>query len=210
MIDTGSVAWVLASTALVLLMTPALGLFYGGMVRKKNFISVLMLVFASLMIVIIQWFLLGYSLVFGTDMLVIGGLEHLGLAGVGYGTELGLRIPDMLFAAFQMTFAGLTLAIIVSGVAERVKFGAFLLFGVLWTTFVYDPIAHWLWGGGWLQQLGALDFAGGTVVHISAGFSALALAIYIGKRSGFGLYNLNLFWCNSHDVFVFREGINSI
>ena len=144
MIDTGSVAWVLASTALVLLMTPALGLFYGGMVRKKNFISVLMLVFSSLMIVIIQWFLIGYSLVFGTDMLVIGGLEHLGFAGVDFGTTLGLQIPDMLFAAFQMTFAGLTLAIIVSGVAERVKFGAFLLFGVLWTTLVYDPIAHWL------------------------------------------------------------------
>ncbi len=191
MIDTGSVAWVLASTALVLLMTPALGLFYGGMVRKKNFISVLMLVFASLMIVILQWFLLGYSLVFGTDMLVIGGLEHLGLNGVEFGTTLGLQIPDLLFAAFQMTFAGLTLAIIVSGVAERVKFGAFLLFGVLWTTFVYDPIAHWLWGGGWLQQLGALDFAGGTVVHISAGFGALALAIYIGKRSGFGSYNFH-------------------
>ena len=191
MIDTGSVAWVLASTALVLLMTPALGLFYGGMVRKKNFISVLMLVFASLMIVILQWFLIGYSLVFGTDYIIIGGLEHIGFAGIGFGTELGLQIPDMLFAAFQMTFAGLTLAIIVSGVAERVKFGAFLFFGLLWTTLVYDPIAHWLWGGGWLQQLGALDFAGGTVVHISAGFSALALAIYIGKRSGFGSYNLS-------------------
>jgi Amt family ammonium transporter len=160
MIDTGSVAWVLASTALVLLMTPALGLFYGGMVRKKNFISVLMLVFASLMIVILQWFLIGYSLVFGTDYIIIGGLEHVGFAGIGFGTELGLQIPDMLFAAFQMTFAGLTLAIIVSGVAERVKFGAFLFFGLLWTTLVYDPIAHWLWGGGWLQQLGALDFAG--------------------------------------------------
>ena len=192
MIDTGSVAWVLASTALVLLMTPALGLFYGGMVRKKNFLSVLMLVFASLMLVIIQWFLLGYSLAFGTTQLgIIGGLEHLGFAGVGFDTLRGLEIPDLLFAAFQMTFAGLTLAIIVSGVAERIRFGAFLVFGVLWTTLVYDPLAHWLWGGGWLAQLGALDYAGGTVVHISAGFGALALAIYIGKRSGFGVHSLN-------------------
>ncbi|HJK68997.1 MAG TPA: ammonium transporter, partial [Methanocorpusculum sp.] len=192
MIDTGSVAWVLASTALVLLMTPALGLFYGGMVRKKNFLSVLMLVFASLMLVIIQWFLLGYSLAFGTTQLgIIGGLEHLGFAGVGFDTLRGLEIPDLLFAAFQMTFAGLTLAIIVSGVAERIRFGAFLVFGILWTTLVYDPLAHWLWGGGWLAQLGALDYAGGTVVHISAGFGALALAIYIGKRSGFGVHSLN-------------------
>ena len=168
MIDTGSVAWVLASTALVLLMTPALGLFYGGMVRKKNFLSVLMLVFASLMLVIIQWFLLGYSLAFGTTQLgIIGGLEHLGFAGVGFDTLRGLEIPDLLFAAFQMTFAGLTLAIIVSGVAERIRFGAFLVFGILWTTLVYDP------------------------VHISAGFGALALAIYIGKRSGFGVHSLN-------------------
>lgn len=191
MIDTGSVAWVLASTALVLLMTPALGLFYGGMVRKKNILSVLMLVFASLMIVILQWFLLGYSLVFGTDHIIIGGFDHIGLAGVEFGNELGLAIPDLLFAAFQMTFAGLTLAIIVSGVAERVKFGAFLLFGVLWTTLVYDPVAHCIWGGGWLEQLGAIDFAGGTVVHITAGFGALALALYIGKRSGFGSYTMN-------------------
>lgn len=171
MIDTGSVAWVLISTALVLLMTPALGLFYGGMVRKKNFLSVLMLV-------ILQWFLVGYSLAFGTTHLgIIGGLEHLGLAGVGFEALRGLEIPDLLFAAFQMTFAGLTLAIIVSGVAERIRFEAFLIFGILWTTFVYDPLAHWLWGGGWLAQLGALDYAGGTVVHISAGFGALALAI---------------------------------
>lgn len=147
MIDTGSVAWVLASTALVLLMTPALGLFYGGMVRKKNFLSVLMLVFASLMLVILQWFLVGYSLAFGTTHLgIIGGLEHLGLAGVGFEALRGLEIPDLLFAAFQMTFAGLTLAIIVSGVAERIRFEAFLIFGILWTTFVYDPLAHWLWG----------------------------------------------------------------
>lgn len=186
MIDTGSVAWVLASTALVLLMTPALDLFYGGMVRKKNFLLVLMLVFASLMLVILQWFLVGYSLAFGTTHLgIIGGLEHLGLAGVGFEALRGLEIPDLLFAAFQMTFAGLTLAIIVSGVAECIQFEAFLIFGILWTIFVYDPLAHWL------AQLGALDSAGGTVVHISAGFGALALAIYTGKRSGFGVHNLN-------------------
>ena len=143
MIDTGSVAWVLASTALVLLMTPAPGLFYGGMVRKRNFLSVLMLVFASLMLVILQWFLVGYSLAFGTTHLgIIGGLEHLGLAGVGFEALRGLEIPDLLFAAFQMTFAGLTLAIIVSGVAERIRFEAFLILGILWTTFVYDPLAH--------------------------------------------------------------------
>ena len=157
MIDTGSVAWVLAPTALVLLMTPALGLFYGGTVRKKNFLSVLMLVFASLMIVIIQWFLIGYSLVFGTSHLyLIGGLEHFGLAGVGFDSSMGLEIPDLLFAAFQMTFAGLPLAIIVSGVAERIRFEAFLIFGIFRTFLGYVAISAWLLGGGLFVQLCAV------------------------------------------------------
>jgi ammonium transporter, Amt family len=187
-LDSGATAWVLAATCLVMLMTPGVGLFYGGLVRKKNVINIIALSFLAYAIVSIQWVLCGYSLAFGTDVSgIIGGLNYVGLAGVGMD---GKVIPDILFAAFQLVFAGLTLAIIISGVAERIKLTAFVVFGLLWTTLVYDVLAHWAWGGGWAAQLGALDFAGGTVVHISAGFGALAIAFVIGKRAGFKKVNM--------------------
>ncbi len=188
MIDSGDTAFILICTALVMLMTPAVGLFYGGMVRGKNFISMIALAFIAFALVSIQWVVLGYSLAFGTDIGgFIGGLDFVALNGIGMD---GDGIPDLLFMVFQLVFAGLTLAILTSGVAERIKLSAFIVFGLLWTTLVYDPLAHWAWGGGWAGALGALDFAGGTVVHISSGFGALALALVIGKRSGFGQYSM--------------------
>ena len=187
--DSGDTAWILAATALVLLMTPGVGLFYGGMVRKKNAISTISLTFLALAIVSVQWVFLGYSLSFGSDIGgIIGGLEFVGLSGIGL-EELD-AIPHLAFVAFQLTFAAITLAILVSGVAERIRLSSFIVFGVLWTTLVYDPLAHWVWGGGWLAKLGALDFAGGTVVHISSGFSALALMFLLGKRAGFGEHSM--------------------
>jgi len=187
-IDSGATAWILVSTALVLLMIPAVGLFYGGMVRKKNIISMMILPFVALAIVTIQWVVCGYTLSFGSDIGgLIGGLDFLGLEGIGMG---GDGIPDLLFVAFQLVFAALALAIATSGVAERIKLSTFIVFGLLWTTLVYDPLAHWAWGGGWAAQLGALDFAGGTVVHISAGFAALALTFVIGSRIGFKEHNI--------------------
>ena len=188
MIDSGSTAYVLMCLALVTLMIPALGIFYGGLVRKKNIISMVFLSFLALAIVSIQWVLFGYSLSFGPDIYgLIGGLDYVGLIGVGLEDTIAEGIPDLLFVAFQMVFAGISLAIITSGLAERVKLTSFVVFGLLWTTLVYDPLAHWAWGGGWAHALGALDFAGGTVVHISAGFGALAVAFVLGKRSGFGV-----------------------
>lgn len=188
--DSGATAWILASTCLVMLMTPGVGLFYGGLVRRKNVISMLALAFLCYALVSVQWVVCGYSLAFGPDISgVIGGLSFIGLSGVGMEATT-LPIPDILFAAFQMVFACLTLAILTSGVAERIKLSAFVVFGLLWTTLVYDPLAHWAWGGGWAASMGALDFAGGTVVHISSGFGALALALVIGKRMGFGESNM--------------------
>jgi Amt family ammonium transporter len=186
MLDSGDTAWILVSTALVMLMTPGVGLFYGGMVRKKNVIAMLSLSFVALALISIQWVLVGYSLSFGSDIAgFIGGFGYLGLRNVGM--DVGdLTVPHLAFMAFQLTFAVVTLAILTSTMAERVKISAFIVFGLLWTTLIYDPLAHWVWGGGWLAELGALDFAGGTVVHISSGFSALALALVIGKRRGFG------------------------
>jgi Amt family ammonium transporter len=173
---------------MVMLMTPGVGLFYGGMVRSKNIISMIAMSFISFALVSIQWVTVGYTLSFGSDISgFIGGLDHLCLAGVGLG---GDGIPDMLFMVFQLVFAGVTLAILTSGVAGRVKLSSFMVLGVLWTTIVYDPLAHWAWGGGWAGELGALDFAGGTVVHISSGFGALALALVIGNRMGFGKYSM--------------------
>ncbi|MEI6841351.1 MAG: ammonium transporter, partial [Methanomicrobiales archaeon] len=169
-IDTGTTAWLLAATALVMLMTPGVGFFYGGLVRKKNFISMIALSFIAFALVSIQWVLIGYSLAFGGDTGgFIGNLSNLGLEGVGM--EAGPyspAIPGLLFMAFQLVFATVTMAIITSGLAERVKLSSFIVFAALWTTLVYDPLAHWVWGGGWAQQMGALDFAGGTVVHISS------------------------------------------
>jgi len=187
-LDSGATAFVLIATAMVMLMTPGVGLFYGGMVRRKNFISAIALAMISFAVVSIQWVLIGYSLAFGPDVGgFIGNLDHVGLRGVGME---GDGIPDLLFMVFQLVFAGLTLAILTSALAERVKISSFIVFGLLWTTLVYDPLAHWAWGGGWAHQLGALDFAGGTVVHISSGFGALAAALVIGKRIGFGTHSM--------------------
>jgi len=189
-LDSGDTAWILISTALVMLMIPGVGLFYGGLVRKKDVVSMIGLSFLALALVSVQWVLVGYSLSFGTDISgVIGGLDFLSLKGVGMDTG-DSTIPGLIFMAFQLVFAGITLAIITSAVAERVKLSSFIVFGLLWTTLVYDPLAHWVWGGGWLGSLGALDFAGGTVVHISSGFGALALALVIGKRVGFGEHGM--------------------
>ncbi len=186
MLDSGDTVWILVSTAMVMLMTPGVGLFYGGMVRKKSVLAMLSLSFVALALISIQWILIGYSLSFGSDVVgFIGDLGFLGLRNVGM--DCGdLTIPHLAFMAFQLAFAVVTLAILTSTMAERVKLSAFIVFGLLWTTLIYDPLAHWVWGGGWLAELGALDFAGGTVVHISSGFSALALALVVGKRYGFG------------------------
>ena len=189
-LDSGDTAWVLVATAMVMLMIPGVGLFYGGLVRKKDVVSMIGLSFLALALVSVQWVLVGYSLAFGTSLGgFVGGLDFLGLRGVGMDSGDG-TIPDLLFMVFQLVFAGITLAIITSAVAERVRIGSFIVFGLLWTTLVYDPLAHWAWGGGWAGELGALDFAGGTVVHISSGFGALALALVIGKRIGFGDHNM--------------------
>jgi Amt family ammonium transporter len=190
-IDTGDTAWVLTSTALVLLMTaPGLALFYGGMSRSKNALGTVMQSFIVLALISIQWVLWGYSLAFGPDIGgVIGGLNWFGLNGVGLepNPDYGATIPHQTFMLFQMMFAVITPALITGAYAERVKFSSFILFTLLWATFIYDPLAHWVWGvGGWLRNLGALDFAGGTVVHISAGMAGLACAIMFRKRLGHG------------------------
>jgi ammonium transporter, Amt family len=188
-LDSGDTAFILICTAMVMLMTPGVGFFYGGLVRRKNLISMVVLSFVAFSIVTLQWIFLGYGLAFGADISgLFGTLSFIGLEGIGTGGE---GIPDLLFMAFQLMFAAVTLAIITSAVAERIKLTAFIVFGLLWTTLIYDPLAHWVWGGGWMAQLGIVDFAGGIVVHISAGFSALALAIVIGKRVGFGQYSMD-------------------
>lgn len=195
-IDSGATAWILASTALVMIMTPAVGFFYGGLVRRKNLISMITLSFVAFALVSIQWVLIGYSLAFGNDAAsslngFIGNLQYLGLNNVGMDPgPYSAAIPGLLYMVFQLVFATVTMAIVTSGIAERVKFSAYLVFALLWTTIVYDPLAHWVWGGGWAAQFGALDFAGGTVVHISSGFAALALCLVIGKRVGFGKYSM--------------------
>jgi Amt family ammonium transporter len=173
-----------------MLMTPGVGLFYGGLVRSKTVVSMIGLSFLAFALASIQWVLFGYSLAFGQDISgFIGGLNYLGLNGVGTdGAPLASNIPHLVYMAFQLVFAAVTLAILTSAVAERVKLSSFIVLALLWTTLVYDPLAHWVWAGGWAAQLGALDFAGGTVVHISSGFSALAIALVIGKRIGFGSY----------------------
>ncbi len=186
--DTGSIAWMLTATLLVLFMTPGLAFFYGGLVRGRNVVSTLMYSFIAMGVASIVWVLWGYSLAFN-DMGngVIGGLEFVGLSGVSF-TE-GDGIPDLLFAAFQMTFAIITPALITGAFVERFKFTTYLIFLVLWVTLVYAPICHWVWGGGWIGGLegGALDFAGGTVVHINAGIAAVAAAYLVGKRRNPGL-----------------------
>ena len=190
-IDTGDTAWVLVSTALVLAMTaPGVALFYGGMVRSKNALSTILQSFIILCMISIQWVLWGYSLAFGPDVgHIIGSLAWVGLNGVGVepNADYAATIPHQAFMLFQMMFAVITPALITGAFAERIKFSAFILFTLLWATFIYDPLAHWVWGvGGWIRNLGALDFAGGTVVHISSGVAGLACALVIKKRLGLG------------------------
>ena len=187
--NSGDTAWLLTSSALVLLMTPALAFFYGGMVRRKNLLSTIMMSFAILCMVSVLWVLYGYTMAFGPDIKgLLGNLAWFGLAGVGQDPSAvyAVTVPHLAFVAFQATFAIITVALWTGAVVERIKFGALLAFAALWFTLVYCPIAHWVWGsGGWLAQLGALDFAGGTVVHVNAGISALALALVLGPRMGF-------------------------
>lgn len=185
-IDTGNTAWLLVSTAMVMLMTPGLALFYGGMVRRKNLLNTLMLSFICLCLISVQWVLWGYTLAFGPDKGgIVGGLDFLGLNGVGLEPAAGSTIPHQLFMMFQGMFAIITPALITGAFVERIKFSTLIIFTLLWSTLVYDPLAHWVWGGGWLMKLGVLDFAGGAVVHISCGASALVAAIVIGKRKGY-------------------------
>ncbi len=185
----GDTAWILISTALVMLMTPGLALFYGGMVRKKNILSTMMMSFAILALIGILWVLYGYSLAFGPDKGgIIGGLNWIGLRNVGQAPSsvYATTIPHLAFMMFQGMFAIIAVALITGAVVERIKFSALLAFSALWFTLIYCPVAHWVWGqDGWLRNMGALDFAGGTVVHISAGVSAMALALVLGPRKGF-------------------------
>jgi Amt family ammonium transporter len=193
-IDSGNVAWVLAASALVLFMTPGLGFFYGGLTRNKNVLATIMQSFITTGVVAVLWVIVGYSLAFGPDSGrgIIGNLDWFGLKDVGAepggpnGAVYGLAIPHLLFMAFQLMFAIITPALITGAFAERFRFSTFLVFLLLWTTLVYDPLAHWVWGvGGWMRNMGALDFAGGLVVHISSGIAALAAALVVGKRKGY-------------------------
>ena len=186
--DTGDTAFMLIATALVMLMTPGLALFYGGMVRSKNVLSTVLQSFVCLGVVSIIWVVYGYSLAFGPDVNgMIGNLDWAGLAGVGLEPgKYSATIPHLLFCAFQLMFAVITPALITGTFAERVKFPAFLLFTVLWSTLVYLPVCHWVWGGGWISGHGGLDFAGGTVIHINSGAAALVAALMFGKRKGWG------------------------
>ncbi|MBI4838138.1 MAG: ammonium transporter [Nitrospirae bacterium] len=188
-VDTGDTAWVLISTALVMLMTPGLALFYGGMVRRKNVLGTIMQSFIALGVISIVWVLYGYSLAFGPDIgHFIGSLDWAGLKNVGLdpNPDYSATIPHQAFMIFQMMFAVITPALITGAFAERFKFSTYILFLVLWATFAYAPVAHWVWGlGGWIRNLGALDFAGGLVVHITSGVSALAAALVVGKRKGY-------------------------
>ncbi|MCX5812651.1 MAG: ammonium transporter [Proteobacteria bacterium] len=186
--DTGDTAWILVSIAFVMLMTPGLAFFYGGMVRRKNVLGVFMQCFIVLGVITAQWILYGYSLSFAPGKGFWGGLAWLGLNNVGTTPfkDYAATIPHEAFMIFQAMFAIITPALIIGAFAERMKFSAFLIFTLLWATFVYDPICHWVWGaGGWLKDMGALAFAGGTVVHINAGMAALVTALVIGKRKGY-------------------------
>jgi len=189
-ISPGDTAWILMSAALVMLMTPGLALFYGGMVRRKNVLGTIMQSFMVLALISVQWVLFGYSLAFGPTIGgIIGDLSWFGLRGVGLmpNPDYAETVPHQAFMIFQAMFAVITPALLLGAIAERMKFKAFFIFTLLWSTLVYDPIAHWVWGaGGWIRQMGGLDFAGGIVVHISSGVSALAAALLMGKRKGFG------------------------
>ena len=187
-VNAGDTAWVLISTALVFLMTPGLGFFYGGLVRRKNLANTIMACFVAVVVIGVQWVVIGYSLAFSSDVNgFVGNLDWLALNGVGLEpSSYAPTIPHLAFMMFQGMFAIITPALIVGAVVERIRFKAFILFLLLWSTLVYSPVAHWVWGGGWLGSLGALDFAGGTVVHVNAGFAALAAALMLGRRIGYG------------------------
>jgi Amt family ammonium transporter len=192
-LDSGNTAWILAATMLVMLMTiPGLAFFYGGLVRRKNVLSVMMQCVVLTAVITIEWIVYGYTAVFGTSLSdtwigsVIGGFDKLFLCGIQVDTLTSGNIPELLFVLFQCKFAVITPALIVGAFAERIKFSGFLLFSVLWSILVYNPMAHWVWGNGWMQEMGAIDFAGGTVVHINAGISALVMALLLGRRQGFG------------------------
>jgi Amt family ammonium transporter len=186
-VNSGDTAWLLCSAALVMLMlVPGLALFYGGLVSQRNVLSTLMHSFFLLCVISVQWVLWGYSLSFGPDKGgVIGGLDYLLFKGVGVDAVAGGSVPHIAFAMYQAMFASITVALITGAFAERMRFSAFVVFSLLWSTVVYDPLAHWVWGSGWLMSRGALDFAGGTVVHISSGVSALVAAVVIGRRLGY-------------------------
>ncbi|MEZ0074043.1 ammonium transporter [Planotetraspora sp. GP83] len=202
MIDTGTTAWMITATALVLLMTPGLAFFYGGMTRAKSVLNMMMMSFVSIITVTIAWVLYGHSLAFGvagnaTVNKFVGGLDNLGLRGLfntvytglivdkaGDASTIADNFPNLVFSAFELTFAIITVALISGAIADRAKFGAWVVFSIVWATVVYFPVAHWVWGGGWLFSLGIEDFAGGTVVHINAGAAGLALALVLGKRTG--------------------------
>ncbi len=188
LVEAGDIAWVLASSSLVMLMTPAVGMFYGGMVDRRNLLSTMMMSFVVQVTMTLQWVLIGYTLCFG-DGHFVGNLEYIGLQGVGAAPnpEYAANLPQLAFMLFQMKFAVITPALIIGAVVEKVRFRVFVIFSVLWSFLVYDPVAHWIWGqDGWLHKLGALDFAGGTVIHVTAGIASLALAISLKQRTAVG------------------------
>ncbi|MBW1813822.1 MAG: ammonium transporter [Deltaproteobacteria bacterium] len=186
-LSSGDTAWMIIATALVMMMTPAgLALFYGGMSRSKNHLNTYAMTFVSYCIGSIIWVVWGYTLAFGPDKAgIIGGLDYLFLNGIGP-SDISGSIPTYVFVLFQMTFAGITVALVLGSIVDRMKFSSWILFAVLWVTFIYCPVAHWAWGGGWMGEMGALDFAGGNVVHINAGIAGLVLALFLGKRVGHG------------------------
>ena len=186
-LDSGDTAWIIVSTALVMMMTPAgLALFYGGMSRYKNLLNTFAMTLVAYCLASVIWMVWGYSIAFGPDKAgIFGGLDHLFMAGIGVDSLSG-TIPTFVFALFQMTFACITVALVLGSVVDRMKFSSWIVFTVLWVTFIYCPVAHWVWGGGWMGAMGALDFAGGTVVHINAGVAGLVLALVLGKRIGYG------------------------
>jgi ammonium transporter, Amt family len=185
-VDTGDTAWMLVATALVLMMTPALGLFYAGLVRSKNTLNTFMMCVAAIAIAAVTWALLGYSLAFDGDASLIGGLHNVALHDVGFTPREGTTIPQLVFFAFQATFCIITVALIAGAVVERMRFGAFMVFAALWSVLVYAVLAHWTFGGGWLTANGTLDFAGGVPVEMGAGFSALAAALVVRARKDYG------------------------
>jgi Amt family ammonium transporter len=186
-LDTGDTAWMIVSTALVMMMTPAgLALFYGGLSRYKNLLNTLAMTFVSYCLASVIWMIWGYTLAFGSSQGgIIGGFDHFFMNGIGVDSLSG-SIPTYVFALFQMTFAGITVALVLGSIVDRMKFSSWIVFTILWITFIYCPIAHWVWGGGWMGAMGALDFAGGNVVHINAGVAGLVLSLVLGKRVGYG------------------------